>query len=79
MKKVVVICDMCGKEIPTKKQKDIFGIEREVLDTEPVTVRGKPYPIERYFDLCTSCAMKLSLDLANFLISITADCDNNGK
>ena len=32
-RKEIYVCDHCGKEIPVIKKKDIFGIEREYLQS----------------------------------------------
>lgn len=32
-RKEIYVCDCCGKEIPVIKKKDIFGTEREYLQS----------------------------------------------
>ena len=66
-----VICDKCGKPIPHVKEKNILGIEEEVLDRG--IVRSSEWRIDALFyeyDLCKSCADNISLQADNLFLGM---------
>lgn len=69
MKSETTICDFCGEPLPAKKEKDIFGIERLVLQRGKLKhiYKGIEVDLHKYgYDCCELCASKIDLNAANF-------------
>lgn len=63
---IVYKCDCCGLEIPLIKRKNIFGIEREVLDRGILKCKEYDFKfVNNSLDslMCKSCAEKYSSQL----------------
>lgn len=66
MSKVIkYVCDCCENEIPMIKKKDMFGIEREFVQTGEIKSL-KTNMSQFGIDLCKECAHKIDVDILEF-------------
>lgn len=68
----IYVCNCCGKEIPVIKKKDVFGIEREYLQSGNLKSIGSPG--ERLhmlgIDLCKNCAHKIDMEIMEWKMKV---------
>ena len=71
-RKEIYVCDHCGKEIPVIKKKDMFGIEREYLQSghlEALHSVGKNLSMFG-IDFCKDCAHKIDIEIMEWKMSV---------
>lgn len=70
--KIVYTCDNCGKEIPVVKRKDIFGREREYLQSGYLKSMGSPGEQLSMMgvDLCKDCAHKIDMEIMKWKMEV---------
>lgn len=69
---VKVICDSCGKEIPVIKKKDIFGIEREYIQSGKLESLNftDNNPSKFGVDFCKDCAHAIDMKVMKWKLEI---------
>lgn len=64
------VCDCCGKEIPVIKKTDVFGIEREYLQSGKVeSIRSSNLSMFGV-DLCKDCSHKIDMEIMESKLKI---------
>ena len=66
------ICDNCGKEIPVIKRKDMFGIEREYLQSGELKSIHLLHNNLSLFgvDFCKDCAHKIDMEIMQWKMDL---------
>lgn len=73
MYKHVMICDMCGEEIPTYEKEDLLGIKRKYHKI------GRPKYMPHLGDtlhihLCEKCAAQIDVAVLEWKMSVLQSC-----
>lgn len=69
MYKYIMLCDMCGEEIPTYEKEDMFGIKRKCHKTG----ESKYIPHLKnvlHIHLCEKCAAQVDVDVLEWKLSV---------
>ena len=71
-RKEIYVCDCCGKEIPVIKKKDIFGIEREYLQSGKLNaIHALGNNLSLFgVDFCKDCAHKIDMEIMEWKIDL---------
>ena len=71
-RKEIYVCDRCGKEIPVIKRKDIFGIEREYLQSGKLNaIHALGNNLSLFgVDFCKDCAHEIDMEIMEWKMSI---------
>ena len=71
-RKEIYVCDRCGKEIPVIKKKDIFGIEREYLQSGKLNaIHALGNNLSLFgVDFCKDCAHEIDMEIMEWKMSI---------
>jgi ribosomal protein S26 len=70
---IQVLCDFCGKPLPTEKKKDIFGIEHEVITRGKLKHVYDNMEIDLAYhniDCCEACAVQMDINSMEFKLKI---------
>lgn len=68
-RRVIYVCECCGKEIPVVKKKDILGIEREYLQSGHLKALHSNLSVVGV-DLCKDCAHKIDIEIMEWKMKV---------
>lgn len=75
MYKHIMLCDMCGEEIPTYEKNDFLGVKRKYYKTG----RSKYMPYLEdvlHVHLCERCAAQIDVEVLEWKFSIMKQFNN---
>ena len=70
--KQIMVCDICGEEIPTYEKEVLPGVKRRFYKTgKPKYI---PYLYVLHIHLCEKCAAQIDLEALEWKLSIMENC-----